>query len=59
LLERTKVSLDTWLIASWFLVQTKIGMSALSVQRLTGVNYATSFRPIVARRVLTNGQSRM
>ena len=43
LLERTKVPLDTWLIVCWYLVQTKIGMSALSVQRLTGVNYATAW----------------
>lgn len=43
LLERTKVPLDTWLTVAWFVVQTKIGMSALSVQRLTGVNYATAW----------------
>jgi transposase-like protein len=43
LLERTKVPLDTWLTVAWFVVQTKIGMSALSVQRLSGVNYATAW----------------
>ena len=43
LLERTKVPLATWLVVAWHLVQTKIGVSALSVQRITGVNYATAW----------------
>ncbi len=43
LLERTKVPIETWLSVSWFLVQTKIGASALSVQRMTGVNYSTAW----------------
>lgn len=43
LLERTKVPSATWLVVAWYLVQTKIGVSALSVQRITGVNYATAW----------------
>ncbi len=43
LLERTKVPISTWLVVAWHLVQTKIGVSALSVQRITGVNYATAW----------------
>lgn len=43
LLERTKVPLATWLLVAWHLVQTKIGVSALSIQRMTGVNYATAW----------------
>ena len=43
LLERTKVPIETWLSVSWFLVQTKIGVSELSVQRITGVNYSTAW----------------
>jgi len=43
LLERTKVPFATWLVVAWHLVQTKIGVSALSVQRITGVNYATAW----------------
>jgi len=43
LLERTKVPSATWLVVAWHLVQTKIGVSALSVQRITGVNYATAW----------------
>ncbi len=41
--ERTKVPLATWLVVAWHLVQTKIGVSALSVQRITGVDYATAW----------------
>ncbi len=43
LLERTKVPMATWLVVAWYLVQTKIGVSALSVQRITGVNYAKAW----------------
>lgn len=43
LLERTKVPMATWLVVAWHLVQTKIGVSALSIQRITGVNYATAW----------------
>jgi len=43
LLERTKVPFATWLTVGWYLVQTKIGVSALSIQRITGVNYATAW----------------
>lgn len=43
LLERTKVPLNTWLVVAWHLVQTKIGVSALSVQRITGVHYSTAW----------------
>ncbi|MGH9086625.1 MAG: IS1595 family transposase [Acidimicrobiales bacterium] len=43
LLERTKVPVATWLIVAWHLVQTKIGVPALSVQRITGVNYTTAW----------------
>ncbi len=43
LLERTKVPVMTWLVVAWHLVQTKIGVSALSVQRIAGVNYATAW----------------
>jgi len=43
LLERTKVPLTTWLVVAWHLVQTKIGVSALSVQRITGVNYTAAW----------------
>ena len=35
--------LATWLLVAWHLVQTKIGVSALSVQRITGVNDATAW----------------
>ena len=35
--------LATWLLVAWHLVQTKIVVSALSVQRITGVNYATAW----------------
>jgi len=43
LLERTKVPFTTWLVVAWHLVQTKIGVSAISVQSITGVNYATAW----------------
>ncbi len=43
LLERTKVPVATWLVVAWQLVQTKIGVSALSIQQITGVNYATAW----------------
>ena len=33
----------TWLVVAWHLVQTKIRVSARSVQRITGVNYATAW----------------
>jgi len=42
-LERTKVPLRTWLLVAWQLCQTKIGVSALSVQRMTGVHYRTAW----------------
>jgi transposase-like protein len=51
LLERTKVPLATWLIVAWYLVQTKIGVSALSVQRITGVNYASAWLLLQKMRV--------
>ncbi len=58
LLERTKVPLDTWLIVAWHVVQTKIGVSALSVQRITGVNYATSWLLLQKMRAAMNQDER-
>lgn len=43
LLERTKVPLEIWLLVAWHLVQTKVGVSALSVQRLVGIDYRTAW----------------
>ena len=42
-LEHTKVPLRTWLLVAWFVCQTKIGVSALSVVRITGINYQTAW----------------
>jgi transposase-like protein len=58
LLERTKVPIATWLSVSWFLVQTKIGASALSVQRITGVNYSTAWLLLQKMRAAMNQTGR-
>ncbi|MDA8384703.1 MAG: IS1595 family transposase [Actinomycetota bacterium] len=58
LLERTKVPLATWLIVAWHLVQTKIGVSALSIQRITGVNYSTAWLLLQKMRVAMNQDGR-
>jgi transposase-like protein len=58
LLERTKVPLVTWLVVAWHLVQTKIGVSALSVQRITGVNYSTAWLLLQKMRVAMNQDDR-
>ena len=41
--ERTKVPLRTWLLVAWHLVQTKIVVSALSVEQIAGINYSTAW----------------
>jgi transposase-like protein len=58
LLERTKVPVVTWLVVAWHLVQTKIGVSALSVQRITGVNYSTAWLLLQKMRVAMNQDDR-
>ena len=58
LLERTKVPLATWLVVAWHLVQTKIGVSALSIQRITGVNYATAWLLLQKMRAAMNQDER-
>jgi transposase-like protein len=58
LLERTKVPLATWLVVAWHLVQTKIGVSALSVQRITGVNYDTAWLLLQKMRAAMNQDER-
>jgi len=58
LLERTKVPMATWLVVAWHLVQTKIGVSALSIQRITGVNYATAWLLLQKMRAAMNQDER-
>jgi hypothetical protein len=58
LLERTKVPVITWLVVVWYLVQTKIGVSALSVQRITGVNYSMAWLVLQKMRVAMNQDER-
>ncbi len=58
LLERTKVPFNTWLVVAWHVVQTKIGVSALSVQRITGVNYATAWLLLQKMRAAMNQEER-
>jgi len=58
LLERTKVPVVTWLVVAWHLVQTKIGVSALSVERITGVNYSTAWLLLQKMRVAMNQDER-
>ena len=58
LLERTKVPLNIWLVVAWHLVQTKIGVSALSVQRITGVNYPTAWLLLQKMRATMNQDDR-
>jgi transposase-like protein len=41
--ECTKWPVMTRLVVAWHLVQTKIGVSALSVQQITGINYVTAW----------------
>lgn len=48
----------TWLVVSWHLVQTKIGVSALSIQRITGVNYATAWLLLQKMRAAMNQDER-
>jgi hypothetical protein len=48
----------TWLVVAWHLVQTKIGVSALSVQRITGVNYAAAWLLLQKMRVAMNQDER-
>jgi len=58
LLERTKVPLSTWLTVAWHLVQTKIGVSALSVERMTGVNYSTAWLLLQKMRIAMDQDGR-
>jgi len=58
LLERTKVPMATWLVVAWYLVQTKIGVSALSIQRITGVNYDTAWLTLQKMRTAMNQDER-
>ena len=58
LIERTKVPTATWLVVAWHLVQTKIGVSALSVQRITGVNYPTAWLLLQKMRAAMNQDER-
>jgi hypothetical protein len=58
LLERTKVPLGTWLVVAWHLVQTKIGVSALSVQRIADVNYPTAWLLLQKMRAAMNQDER-
>jgi hypothetical protein len=52
------VPLNTWLVVAWHLVQTKIGVSALSVQRITGVNYPTAWLLLQKMRAAMNQDER-
>jgi len=58
LLERTKVPRKTWLVVAWHDVQTKIGVSALSVERITGVNYSTAWLLLQKLRAAMNQDER-
>lgn len=58
LLERTKVPFATWLSVSWFLVQTKIGVSALGIRHVTGVNYSTAWLLLQKMRAATDQTGR-
>lgn len=43
LLQRTKVPFRTWLEVAWQLVDTKVGVSALSIARITGLDYRSAW----------------
>jgi transposase-like protein len=58
LLERTKVPLRTWLLVAWHLVQTKIGVSALSVEQIAGINYSTAWSLLHKMRVAMDQDGR-
>ena len=58
LLERTKVPMTAWLVVAWHVVQTKIGVSALSVQRISGVNYSTAWLLLQKMRAAMNQDER-
>jgi hypothetical protein len=45
-------------MVAWHLVQTKIGVSALSVQRITGVNYETAWPMLQKMRAAMNQDER-
>ena len=42
-LEHTRIPLRTWLLVAWFLTQTKVGISALSIERIIGVHYQSAW----------------
>ena len=58
LLEHTKVPLRTWLIVAWQLVQTKIGVSALSVQQMTAIDYRSAWTLLHKMRVAMDQEGR-
>lgn len=43
LLEHTRVPMRSWLNTCWQITATKVGLSALSVQRMAGVTYPTAW----------------
>lgn len=43
LLEHTRIPVHTWLDACWHITSTKVGVSALSLERLMGIDYATAW----------------
>src|SRR5208282_4391484 len=42
-MERSKVSLSSWVLAAHFMASSKKGMSALQLQRMMGTNYETAW----------------
>ena len=61
LLEHTKVPLRTWLEVAWHLVDTKVGVSAMSVARLTGLDYRSAWGLLhkLRRAMAQNGRERL
>jgi transposase-like protein len=42
-LDKSKVPVRTWLLAAWYVTQTKVGLSALTLQRMLGCDYTTAW----------------
>ena len=61
LLERTKVPLQSWLEVAWRLVDAKVGVSAMSVARLTGLDYRSAWGLLheLRRAMAQSGRERL
>src|SRR5579875_878792 len=51
LLDHSKIPLDTWLLVAWRMTQTKNGISAVSVQRMTELSWQASWAVLHKLRV--------